>query len=517
MTDYLTESGIKTRNTVLSAWPALLFLLVLGGATAIASEENPIALLRFSIMQADSIALENNPKIIQYNERLLEKKDERRAALGNFLPTITLNAGYTAMNDPLTMDLDPIRSTLIAMQSSTLTKIAADSLVRATGGAVPAAMMNAFKQKYGTAAAENLDAAIPHFVDTLKKKQYPSATIALVQPIFMGGKIIAAKKAAAADEQGAAFDRIRVRNEIAQETFNNYYAVALLKKIVIVRQDVVEGMLKHEKDARGLCEAGVIPRTNLLRAQVAVAEARRALADDENRLLLAKLALVKSMNLPDTSTIDITDSLTRLTLVHSCDGYLAVADSNQPLLNFIKTRCDAARAKVQVEHSAMLPRIAVFGKYELLPDYLSALEPEWAAGLTLSLDLFAGGKRYMQLSSAKHLVRETQSLLESARRDIRLWVRKAYVECVNASARYEKLIVDEALAAENLRQCRSRFESGYGIGLDVIDAELAFEKNRIDKISALYDFHRSFMDLYTAIGKSETALSFLLAPKEQAQ
>ena len=467
-----------------------------------------------TMSQAVAIACEHNPKIIQFKERLAEKTWDDRGAVGNFLPSLTLGAGYNAMNDPLTFDLDPIRQAMLSLQASTLTKIAVDSFVRANGSMVPPAMVSAFKQQYGAGIAAALDGAVPRFIDTLKDQNYPSANLTVAQPLFMGGKIFAAKRAAAAEHRGARYELSRARDEIVQETFNNYCAVALLKKVVAVRRDVVDGMLKHEKDALGLTEAGMIAKTNLLRAQVAVAEARRSFADDQNRLGLAKLALAKSLDLPDTVEFEIQDTLAPHALEGACDQYLRAADTAQPILGYVKTRNEAARAKAMAERSALLPRVAAFGRLELFPEFLSDLEPRWIAGVTLSMDIFSGGKNIARVLSARHLVSETESLRESARRDIHLWVRKAFIECTNANARYAALATDENLASENLRQCRSRFESGYGTALDVIDAELALEKNRIEKITALYDYHRSFMDLCTAAGEPEKAAVIVSSGKE---
>ena len=63
-------------------------------------------------------------------------------------------------------------------------------------------------------------------------------------------------------------------------------------------------------------------------------------------------------------------------------------------------------------------------------------------------------------------------------------------------------------------QCRSRFENGYGAILDVIDAEMALEKTRIEKATALYDFNRAYMDLCTASGEPERAVSLYSSTRE---
>ena len=489
--------------------PFLSLLIVAPWALTVYAQTGNRPTQGLSMSRALSLARELNPKIIEYKERLESKAWDNRAATGNFLPSVSVNAGYTALNAPLTIDLDPIRRAMISLQTSTLTKMALDSFVRAGGGAVTPAMASSFSRGYSQGVSASLDAALPHFIDTLKDQTYPSANITVAQPLFMGGKLMAAKKAADADRKAALCELSRVRNEVEQETFDDYCSVALLSSVISVRKDVLRGMLNHEKDASRLCESGMIARTNLLRARVAVAEAQRALYEDVNRLSLAKIALARSIGLADSCTMDLLDSLSSHPLPGSVDDYLAQADAHQPILEYIQTRSQAAEAKVAAERAQFLPRIAAFGRVELFPDYLSALEPQWSAGVTMSMDIFSGGKNFARLASARHTVQETNALLASTRRDIHLWVRKAYIECETATYSYNKLMSDEALAGENLRQCKSRFENGFGTSLEIIDAELSLEKNRLDKITALYNFHRAFMDLCAAIGEPEKALTLM--------
>lgn len=498
--------GSFIQRAISSSFLALVFMCA---SWCTAQSSKPL-----SLSDAISIAHAHNPRATQYREKLEEKKCDDRAAFGNFLPLVTLNAGYTAMNAPLTMDLDPVREAMISLQSSTLTKIAIDSFARANAGAVSPAMVSAFGQKYNAGVSQSLETAVPHFIDTLKKQYYPSANLTVVQPLFMGGKVLEGKKAALADENAARFELIKTLNEITQETFNNYCAVELLKAVTLVRKDVLDGMHSHEKDAERLCEAGMIAKTNFLRARVAVAEAQRSLDEDLDRLMLARLALVKSIGLPDTIEIDVCDSLALCSLSGAVEDYLMKIDDSQPILSNIRARSDAARANVAAQRAEFMPHFAAFGKIELFQDYLSVLEPQWVAGVTMSMDIFAGTKNIARFSSARHLAAQAEASMESARGDIRLWVRKAFLECLSARRMYGKLTSDETLATENLRQCKSRFENGYATSLDVIDAELALEKNRVDKITTLYNFNRAFMDLCTATGEPEKAIAVISLSKE---
>ena len=79
-----------------------------------ATSLSPVMLAqRLTLSDAVDIALKNNERIHQYEERLKQKKYEDYETWGNFLPSLTFNGSYNHMNAPLEMDLSPVREAII--------------------------------------------------------------------------------------------------------------------------------------------------------------------------------------------------------------------------------------------------------------------------------------------------------------------------------------------------------------------------------------------------------------------
>jgi outer membrane protein TolC len=452
-----------------------------------------------SLGTAIELALKNNDKILQYQERTKEKSYDLNNARGSFLPSVTLTGGYTYMKSPLVIDLDPIRSALLKMESVNQVDFASISSQMQGGPAIsdPTSVVyqGAFQQAYSS-----LDQQIPHFVDTLKKQQYPSAELTAIVPLFTGGRIIAATRAARADRKAADYDLQKISNDVVLETTNNYLAAALLSKVVEVRQDVVAGMLHHCDNAQKLADQGLIAKYHLLRAKVAVSEAQQALFDDRSRLEMAILALAKSMNSKIAAPVVLADTLAFRPMPDSVDSFVAAANKSQPLYGFLREKRKQAHQKAMADRGAMLPQVVAYGKAELFQDYLSALEPPWIVGVNVSVPLFSGGKNIASVQSSMHLEKEVDMLDSAAHHDITLLINKTYHDMRTAQERYRNLEQNQALAAENLRQCQSRFDNGYGTSLEVIDAQLVVEKNKIDRLVSLYDYSKSITELYVAEG-----------------
>ncbi|MCX6138515.1 MAG: TolC family protein [Ignavibacteriales bacterium] len=448
-------------------------------------------------------ALRKNERISQYEERVRQKEYLNMESWGNFLPSVNLAASYNHLNDPLEINLEPIRQAMIQLQSSNAVELKNLGTILAGGAPLTAAQRAAV----AAGATAQLNTALPPFTETLKKQDYKVASLIGVQPLFLGGKLYAAKQYASSELASAEIELKKTKNEIIQETASQYFAVVLLQDVVRTRKDVLEGMERHRHDAQRLRAEGLIATHQVLRAEVAVAEAERNLFDDQNKLELALVALSTTLGLDDGSDLTVSDSLIFHPMREKLSVVAAQAAAGQPILLMIDQKKEAASMKFAAERAEFLPQIAAFGKYEMYPEYLSALEPRWVVGIQLNWSLFSGMKHYAKLEAAAHLEREVDFIRADAGKKVTLFVNKNYRDMENSANRYERLKANLALAEEDLKITNGRFQSGLATSLDVVDAELILEKNIIESRNSLFEYYKAMTDLFTASGSPEKVLS----------
>jgi outer membrane protein TolC len=450
----------------------------------------PINAQRLTLPEAVDIALKNNERIHQYEERLKQKQYDNFEAWGNFLPSITFNGSYNYMDAPLEMDLTPVREALIG------TTLGGMQILGAT----------AAQLTYANSAFQK---SLPpdEFIAQLKKQEFKDGYFLGIQPIFLGGKLFAAKSYASSELHSAEIELKKTKNEITQETITNYLAVVLLNDVVKTRENVLAGMQKHQSDAKRLLDAGLIATHQELRAEVAAAEAERNLFDDHNKRTLALIALKNTMGMPELEPVEVTDSLTFINIPDSLNIFLLQAKQSNPILQIITQKRNAAAQKFNAERAEFLPQIAAFGKYEIFPqDLMVGLEPHWVVGIQVSINLFNGFKKYSRLENASHVEREVEFIEADAQRKIDLLVNKNYADMTNSRNRYFKLQTNRSLAAENLRLMDKRFQTGLGTSIDVIDAQLILEKDEVESKNSLFDYYRSMTELYTSTGCPEKVM-----------
>ncbi len=453
--------------------------------------------------QAIEYAIKHNPKIKQYNEKLEQKKYSDFEALGNFLPQVNLVGNYNHLNDPLSIDLNPIREAMIKMQSGTQVEFA--NIYNILQNNTPLSDMQ--RAVLYSQYSNELNNLLPSFEKTLKKQDYKTATLIAVQPLFVGGKLIAAKNYTSDEKKSAEYELKQIQNEVTKETIQAYISVVLLSDVTKTRKDVLNVMIKHKEQAEKLLKEGLIGNYNLLRAEVAVADAELRLMEDENKFSVALLSFKNSLGMDLNEDVSISDSLLYSSSTDNLDTLINEAMNYQPMLKILELKQDAATQKYNIERSNFLPTISAFGKYELIPDDLSALEPRWAVGVQASINLFNGLKDYSKIQSAIHLEEEVNYLKVDTQRKISLLVNKNFKDVQNAKEKYHKVLTNIALAKENLRLNEKRFETGLGTSLEVIDAELSLEKNLIESKNALFEYYKSLSELYFITGNPENVLT----------
>jgi len=447
--------------------------------------------------QAVTTALERNQKIKQFNERIEQKKFQEMESWGNFLPQINFVGSYNHLNKKIDIDLEPIRQAMIQLQTGNQVTFATLQNPALTA-----------QQKAAIAAQAKagLEAALPPFVEGVKEQDYKMGTFIGIQPLFLGGKLWAAKNAAADEKIAAEIELKKTKDEIIQETVNNYLSVVLVSDIIKTRKDVLAGIVRHRERAEKLLREGLIANYHLLRAKVAEAEAERNLNDDKNKLSVAYLALKNSMGITDEEII-VDDSLIYKSATDSLENYIAKALNGNAVLKLIAIKRDAVEQKYVADRSNFLPQLAAFGKYEVFPQYLSLLEPRWAVGINLNFNLFNGFKDYTKLQATIHMEDELKFMEADVKSKIGLLVNKTYKDILNARDKYNKLETSISLADENLRLNEKRFETGLGTSLEVIDARLSYEKIQVDRKVALFEYYKSINELLQATGEPENILS----------
>ncbi len=449
------------------------------------------------LQQAIDSAMQNNNKIKQSRESVYEKEYLRKAATGNYLPQISLNAGYTFLSRNPEVNMSQVKESV-------------DDVAGKYGAVIASelGLSNETQEEIYNSIVNSLG-KLPAYNIIIDQQHYPNLSINAIQPIFTGGKIIAGRNASQAEYELSQIELENTSNEITKEVIERYLQVVLLKEVVKTRQEVVEGIKQHEKDAKRAVEIGMIPPHELLRAQVAVANAERDRDDDKNKLELASLALKTLIGMKDYQQLDLTDALVYNLAYLPLDSLTVEAKKSQPIFKMIEQKKFLAEQKLNYDRSQFMPQIAAFGQWGLFREQYPVIMPPFIVGIQLNMKLFGGLKEYNTFQSSKHLQKQVKYAEEYANREVNLWVNKAYTDVINYQERYQKLEPTVKLAKRNLEINNKRFKEGVGKSIDVIDAEMLYAGAKTERLHSLYSYYEALAELYFATGNPDKVVDIL--------
>jgi outer membrane protein TolC len=450
-----------------------------------------------SLISAVDSAMKNNSKIMQYRQAVNEKEMLNKASTGNYLPSIDLIGGYTYFSKNPEINMSTVKESVDDVAGKYGSYIAKEL-------GLPEDAQKAIYDRIVNGLGK-----LPAYNITIDQQSYPNLNIVATQPIFMGGKIRAGKRFATAELDYATAELTKTENEITKEIIERYFGVVLLQHVVKVRQEVVNGMKHHERDAERAIEIGVIPSHELLRAKVAVANAERDLIDDQNNLELARLGLKFSMGLPKNIDVNVTDSLVFKLTTNDLEALKKTADEQQPIFKMIDQKMMMVEQKHSLELSEFLPQIAAWGQYNAFNMNYPVTLPPFMVGVQAHINLFHGAQKFNKLKSTKYLAEQVKMASKYAHEQVDLWVDKSWREMINKRERYLRMEPTVELAKKNLEINEKRFREGLSKSTDVIDARLLYEGAEVERLKSLYDYYIALSDLYLATGNAKMAVEIL--------
>ena len=442
-----------------------------------------------SLEEALEMTLSDNPAIraAEFNRRAAQQ--ERRAAIGLRMPQIGITGSYAYLGKDIEIDLNNMKTPVQNLAGQIL-----------QSGMIPSDYIPSISQMLSGAMAASW--ALP-----LQDRSLGFVGGDVTVPLWMGGKINAANRAARINEQTARSQGIQQRNALVSELVERYYGLALARQVVVVRQQVVDGVRKHLEDAAALEAQGMISRSEKLYVEFKMSEAERDLQNAQSQVETIAAAL--------NSTIGQTDDYQPVTAmfilerIEPLDHFRTLAAERNPLLDQVDQKRRLAYEGVRAQRSSFLPQVVAMGGMSFYDYQVSKVLPRWAVGVGVNFKLFDGLNREYKYSAAKQTVRRVEALQDKAGNDISVLVEKLYNQMENYRTQMASIEASLAFAEEYLKTKNAAFLEGMSSSTDLIDAELNLAKVKTERIEAAYRYDVALAQLLEAAGISDEFTAYM--------
>jgi outer membrane protein len=315
------------------------------------------------------------------------------------------------------------------------------------------------------------------------------------------------------NQAGIAADIAGLQTERAYQTVANdvelaYYQVLRARSLGRIAREAVRRAEDDLDVARKLAKGGVIEREKVLRAEVALAQARRAqdLAEEAEGVAVAALNLAVGLNVSAATAVVDTEEVPPFTL--GLDDCLRAAVGGRREFQVARRSVQAAAEGSRVARADFAPRVVAEG---YLNDFQQATprgHADLAVGfIRLEWGLFEGGKRVAELRVADSHIREALAQADSIADTVAFQVNQAYRQLVAAYKGIEHARTAVEQTRETYRLVRARARQGDAIPAELTDAEAALTRAQQDYSNAVYDYLSARARLEYAVGATPTPMT----------
>jgi len=329
-----------------------------------------------------------------------------------------------------------------------------------------------------------------------------SATASLTQPFDIARLLATGITMADLNVAASRLDLARAEQEVAFEAKESYFGVLQAQAFREAAEESLGALEGQLKVARLKERAETVPYFDVLRAEVAVSDARQQVVTAANAVDLAKAAFNNVLGADVNRAIEV-EPMPRYEPVEvSLPDLLVRAERDRLELQAADLRIGIAERAVYLARQGRLPSMALTGTYEWTQE-TSTLQPantSWTVVLAASLPIFDGGRTKAQVAQARSDVEDAKTGREQILQGVALQVRQAYLSLREAQVRLQATANAVEAAREAARLARVRYEAGVGTTVEVTDAVAALTGANTNYVTAAYDARVSLAQLESAIG-----------------
>lgn len=435
-------------------------IVVLGvqAATATPAPEESEAL---TIEQAVRLALERHPDIGKARAAAEGLKGKIREVRAQALPEVAVNFNGLRLRDP--------------------------SLLNASG-------LDKFPK-------ELRDALVPEGVNLFDYH------IRLRQPLYTAGKVGTALKLASVEAEGSLIDIDRAQQDLALEVVRAFYGLLWAERYRELVAQTVEQKRRHAEMARTRFQHGVATEVDVLRSEVALANAQPDLLRAENAVRQARALLNFLLVRPvDFPTCALGDFQQQDWAERQLEELAQDAIRRRPDLHRLRIAERSAAVQLDLARAESRMRADLEAAYgissRLLENLGNSKYARWTVSVNLTLPVFDGFRRSGLVWQAAAAQRAARLEREKAEQQVRLALQQGLDQLRAAEETIAAARTSVKEAERVLEMMENNYRHGAATTLDVMDAQTALAVARTNLLKGLHDYSIARANLRWAAGRT---------------
>ena len=435
---------------------ALIFVMTFTLPLSVSAEAQSL-----SLEEAISAALKHNPQLVATRHEVEAAGFQVTNARSGLLPQLYLSESFNHTNSPLW----------------------------------------AFGTKLNQGVIEATDFNPNHLNEPDAISNFNTA-LSLTWNIYDGGQTWIGWRQAQQGRQAAVLSLQRAEQKIIAQAAKAYMGLLLAEENHGVIVHSLETARVHLKLVQNRFRSGISVKSDVLRAQVRIADLEQKRLMAHSQIQVAQAMLHAAMGQPDTGSIIPATPFDRCTaLKENLTQLIDRALEKRVDLKQLNLQKVIAIKEVDRTRAGHWPTLALQGSYEHNSEEFSESADNYTVGAVLRMNLYSGQRVSSQTAVAKAMVAKVESLCKGIELKVRVETQRAFYQ---AQSTWQSISVARSAvvqAEESLRIVGNRYGNGLLTIVDLLDAQVALQQAHIQVFKALHDYKVARIELALAVGE----------------
>ena len=328
------------------------------------------------------------------------------------------------------------------------------------------------------------------------------------QPLFTGGLNLANYRSARMGVDLSKESLEQAKLDLVLQVRVGYFTILRAGKFLLVAQQQVGQFDAQLEVTKAFFEVGIVPKNDVLQAEVNLANARQSLVKAANDLATAKASFNILLRREINTSFEVVDILGYKAFPLSYEQSLDEAFRLRPEVKTAQLNVDQAKENVKIARAGFFPTISLASNYSRSSNWWTleggqenVWTNRWSVQALATFTLWNWGNTAFKVGENKVKVTQAQDSKTQLLESITLGVKDDYLNMQVAEKNIKVAETAIEQAEENLRMTEERYKYQVATQTDVIIAVTLVTQAKTNYYGALSDFNVAKAQLERDMGR----------------
>jgi outer membrane protein len=338
------------------------------------------------------------------------------------------------------------------------------------------------------------------------REQY-SVGAQINQPLFTGGRNVANYLLSQLGVAQADIAKTQAREDLLLSVKQAYFSILATQKALTVAKSSVVNLTSHLNVAQNFFDVGMVPRNQVLEAEVELAKAQQEETTQSRNLVVSKANLNILLRRPVDYDIRVTDELKYYKFPLTMDFCMNIGLNDNPEIRLARNQVESGAKNVDIARSQLYPQINLTYNNSSVGDTgrasggWSSNSSSWDVAAVATFNVWEWGKSKADVEKSKVALNQAINNLTALEDNTKLQIITNYQSLISAGRNIDVSAKAVESAAEDLRMVTERYQEQVATNTDVLDSQTRYSEAQNDYFQALYNYNLAWAAIERSLGR----------------